>query len=584
MNLQPLKIEKYIKLELLNWQEEVLEEVQGRVTSGGTLSIDGNSATRQSTSFSFLLGNVNSITKIENLIGLNKKFRLFIGINDVNDNIVWFGKGIFVFNQASISKNLTNEITMNVSARDKMCLLDGTLAGKLPDPIVFHEIEDPPVEGSTNITYSSPTIYEILYYLIRDYGGEPGSNIIINDIPQEARLLMEYRGAEFLWLNDDGNIKYGEEEPVPNGTYKSYSAGECIGYTITPFTYPGELICSAGETICSILDKIKAVLGGNFEYFYDTEGRFVFQEIKNYINTVFAPSEIYNLTDDSYNIDTSRQEIVYSFIGSEIVADYSRNPTYENIKNDFIVWGSRKLASGGSVPIHYHLAVDDIPSNIIGNEDWRNVIYRQGPTGEYGYYHKEFNTPYLQSNGETLKEWELMYDTSNNEWKPLVTKTPEKLNYFIDFLDSSGVFGEYSVRQIGRRTEVLVDEDIGYIYAKEVPDILYVLTPEEKTQYQILGYNKVFVVNQGFMDMMRLSSRGRSAYEAVRELMYENLILKETVNFNAIPVYSLEVNTKVLVEDEDTGIQGEYLIKSISFPLDYNGMMSITANKIFKRI
>nr|DAE09686.1 MAG TPA: Neugrin [Myoviridae sp. ctjhW4] len=34
---------------------------------------------------------------------------------------------------------------------------------------------------------------------------------------------------------------------------------------------------SAGDTVTSALDKIKQVLG-NYEYFYDLDGNFIFQE------------------------------------------------------------------------------------------------------------------------------------------------------------------------------------------------------------------------------------------------------------------------------------------------------------------
>ena len=48
-----------------------------------------------------------------------------------------------------------------------------------------------------------------------------------------------------------------------------------VGYRFTDLTYPGELIASVGESLTSILDKIKNVLG-SFEYFYDLDGKFIF--------------------------------------------------------------------------------------------------------------------------------------------------------------------------------------------------------------------------------------------------------------------------------------------------------------------
>nr|DAG21689.1 MAG TPA: hypothetical protein [Caudoviricetes sp.] len=40
-------------------------------------------------------------------------------------------------------------------------------------------------------------------------------------------------------------------------------------------TYAGDLIANVGETITSVLDKIKNMLS-EYEYFYDIQGRFIF--------------------------------------------------------------------------------------------------------------------------------------------------------------------------------------------------------------------------------------------------------------------------------------------------------------------
>jgi len=48
-----------------------------------------------------------------------------------------------------------------------------------------------------------------------------------------------------------------------------------MGYKGVELTFPGDLIANVGETVVSVLDKIKNILG-NFEYFYDLDGNFVF--------------------------------------------------------------------------------------------------------------------------------------------------------------------------------------------------------------------------------------------------------------------------------------------------------------------
>jgi hypothetical protein len=59
--------------------------------------------------------------------------------------------------------------------------------------------------------------------------------------------------------------------------YDTYTFGDSIGYQYTDFVYPveGELASNAGDTIVSVLDKVKNTLG-NFEYFFDLDGNFRF--------------------------------------------------------------------------------------------------------------------------------------------------------------------------------------------------------------------------------------------------------------------------------------------------------------------
>jgi hypothetical protein len=51
--------------------------------------------------------------------------------------------------------------------------------------------------------------------------------------------------------------------------------GETAGFRLTELVYPGSLVGNVGESLTSILDKIKNMLG-EFEYFYDLDGNFIF--------------------------------------------------------------------------------------------------------------------------------------------------------------------------------------------------------------------------------------------------------------------------------------------------------------------
>jgi len=110
---------------------------------------------------------------------------------------------------------------------------------------------------------------------------------------------MKWTGSIPLYLRQistssgfDNQYSTNYEDLTPtSGTIKEFSYGEDLGYIYTDFTYPGELIGNAGDSVVTILDQIKNLLG-NYEYFYDIDGNFRFQEIKNNLNTSFAKSLI----------------------------------------------------------------------------------------------------------------------------------------------------------------------------------------------------------------------------------------------------------------------------------------------------
>ena len=66
---------------------------------------------------------------------------------------------------------------------------------------------------------------------------------------------------------------------------------------------------------------------------------------------------------------------------------------------------------------------------------------------------------------------------------------------------------------------------------------------------------------------------------AIDEMLYQQSYCIESININAIPVYSLQPNTRISIADDKSGINGEYLVSRITIPLTYNGTMSITATK-----
>ena len=51
-----------------------------------------------------------------------------------------------------------------------------------------------------------------------------------------------------------------------------------------------------------------------------------------------------------------------------------------------------------------------------------------------------------------------------------------------------------------------------------------------------------------------------------------------------MPLYYLDVAERIYVYDDESDIDGNYMINSISLPLTYNGMMNINASRAIERL
>ena len=365
--------DQYIKITLLDWNENPISEIQGLVT-GGSESINGNSAVRRTCNLSmFVKDDMYSITDVNNLISINKKIFLEVGIENktnqyLDEKIIWFPQGTFVVNSAN-SSHSSSGTTISLQLKDKMCTLNGECGGTIPASTQFDEWET--IDDKGNILISKPVVSQIIREAVNHFGGEQLSKIIISDIDDRIKAVMKWIGNTpiyMYWDYTNGVPSYGltvdYSEATSHTQHRMFSYGDDIGFIYTDFTFPTELIGNAGDNVTTILDKIKNTLGNNYEYFYDISGNFRFQEIKNYLNTKQATAEIKKLSNSDYLVDMAKGKRAYN-LDSTLGTSYSNNPQYMNIKNDYVVWGTRKTGDGVSVPIRYHLAIDKKPK--IGN-------------------------------------------------------------------------------------------------------------------------------------------------------------------------------------------------------------------------
>ena len=90
-------------------------------------------------------------------------------------------------------------------------------------------------------------------------------------------------------------------------------------------------------------------------------------------------------------------------------------------------------------------------------------------------------------------------------------------------------------------------------------------------------------VNDDVFNNLILGGSRNPAYDKVRELLYQFTSYNESITLSVVPIYYLEPNTRITVHDNETGVHGDYLIKTISLPLTTNGTSNISATRCLER-
>ena len=91
-------------------------------------------------------------------------------------------------------------------------------------------------------------------------------------------------------------------------------------------------------------------------------------------------------------------------------------------------------------------------------------------------------------------------------------------------------------------------------------------------------------INSTIYDNLIIGAAGDSLANGARGLLYQRTNFNESITIQAMPIYYLEPNSRITVNDKASNIYGDYIIDSISLPLDGMGTMTITAKRALERI
>ena len=426
----------------------------------------------------------------------------------------------------------------------------------------------------------------------------------------------------------------------------------------------------------------------------------------------------------SFNLNNTNGKYMYSFNDGEIIQSYSNNINYQDIKNDFIVWGQRKTVDGKKYPIRYHLAIDTkpavesvyfIPVNKSSIKTYLSVLdfpvegenkiyyyalqenefYKWVPpqTKEYknstffGYkktnikikkcdskepengkyskdtyyyqinqnkelsvkYSKNGNTPQicnypcfyvndyrtelyldgvlneslgLYSNEyytELKAEWPKLFNFNQGVYYSFVKKNPDNIDYYLDLLSTNNLTSQYSISLIGKRTQIITNNNINCIFEPACPDYVFNFNKDDINQMININQNsddqqkeydeltneydkitsyfkqwnkknllsqfsKLIEVNHDIYKSLANGGTARSAYEEIRSVLYQYLTYNEQISLTTIPIYYLQPNNLIQVNDAKSSISGSYLVKSISLPLGGNGTMTMNCSKAIEKV
>lgn len=281
---------RYIRLELLNFQYQTVDSLEG-VCTAGSFSIDANSDIRRTGSVTLVVTNSSFEVASGGKIWLDKYIRVWVGIESLfTEEIEWTNCGIYIIDAPSYQYDIATN-TLTLSLLDLMAKLTGVRNGYLPGlPVVLsagenireaiidtlalagftqYVVEEAPSPGTipNDLEFSQgATVYELLaglrdiypdYEIFFDVDGTffykpiptgEGDPVLVDDTLWTQIVLSEQIDVDFQNVKNSIEVygrthdpaHFSTETTVTDDTInltiadvESYSQGVIYGFTLT---------------------------------------------------------------------------------------------------------------------------------------------------------------------------------------------------------------------------------------------------------------------------------------------------------------------------------------------------------------
>jgi hypothetical protein len=426
----------YTKIDLLSWDEKKIKEIQGRVISG-SINIEGASGFRRAASLEFFLDrNIYSLSAAADELSINKKIRIFIGLeNNVYSSneaeigeIIWFNMGIFLLTSINFS-HTTNSNTISLQAQDKMAMLNGTLAGEI----------------GANISFTIGATGEQLpyFYIIKDalvkFGLERESNVVISGVPIMIGQIQKATDVVSLFYDPNPGSNFSrtfEINPTTNLPVALTSGGGNLSLSIAkdeelniylPFSPGANTVFDfkSQATVLNILEKVKQDLFGIYDLYYDENGIFRFEPLPQLSNPEsYQLLYLQDISNDKYYPDYSSVPYAYDFSDKGIISLFANSPEWMGIKNDFYVYGKSNIL--------FHIVIDYKP--VVPTE-----FYKKNSDGSWTEELYSYNQPWQQF---IIDESEyLLYKEPGASISPYYEELKAFFEFQVDIIEKTAISG-----------------------------------------------------------------------------------------------------------------------------------------------
>lgn len=444
-------------------------------------------------------------------------------------------------------------------------------------------------------TYTMYSYGEDIGYVYTDFYypseliGNPGDNVCtILDKIKNTLGNFEY------FYDIDGNFRFQEKKNFLNTTQATIELDN-----LTKDDYILDM--GKGKTVYNFTDSSIFTSFSNSPQFNMIKNDFIVWGIRKSANDNDIPIRYHLAIDEKPKIGNTYDCFFYEDPDDELIkakvpikyrnfAELNKNAGAAGIF--YMTEDDKKIYKWDGDKQQY--VVIDIGLSKVKTTDWRTELYLQGVEAEplgtnSNYYYTEL-----------LNEWPKLYniqkgnDNINKEavytggFYDEVLKTPSDIDYFLDFIDSTAAISKFSISNIGRRSIVINDNDINCVFEPTIPDFIIIETDQDDTEErrkecERKGQNYI-QVDTAIFNLLAMGGSSNSAYNKVRELLYQYTSYNESISIQSIPIYHLEPNIRIGVQDVESDIYGDYIISNISIPLDVNGTMSINATRAVERV